>query len=744
MSRSSRGDGRSPGGTSRSAEPPGPDLDLSPQRGPPIADQGAFPGLGEQGGMPAVFGGLWTRTSGGEEGGSGAQGSGAHRGDAGKAEWERAANTSAEAGHAGRRTSSTFERRRRKRIPTLLRKRSSTEPGSPCRPHRPSFRVQPIHDEATFVSCELNGPFRPRSTSPSGGFFDHNWSESTSPSTSCTGVVQGTAFSGPVEGATGAEDHMLRVDSLGMSQEVADTAAQVAMGKEGPADPKKPSHLVIDTSKKHPSPFMVLDEREDAGALVAASKSTDCGGMGSAGFSFPVTPQSEEIVSFVSVDTQASIPFNSLTIEDGHFSPFLSIDSHTQASGWNSPDGAEGQNGHRPSAEVARTDEAGAHESVREPSEMEYSPGNYPETAQQFGRGNVVDDSWEVINLKVYHKKGATGFEMSKNLQVRRGDIVAGRYRVINELDTAAFSYAVSAEDLKSGNYVCLKIIKNNKDYFDQSLDEIKLLRMINTHDPNDEAGIVRMYDFFYYKEHLIIVFELLNNNLYAMHRRSIRDGLPTYFTLQNIQSIARQILRATAFLHSLNIIHADLKPENVLMQMLEPCRVKIIDLGSSCFTTDHLGSYIQSRAYRAPEVILGLPYCEKIDVWSIGCIVAEMATGYALFQSDYAGGVLACIESLLGPLPALMQAEGKYSSNYYTRSGRIYHQNPSTQQYEVLQPLQTDLRSCLETDDQLFLDFLSFLLVVDPSERPSPEDALSHPWLQAEVGGPPQMSSGF
>lgn len=62
-------------------------------------------------------------------------------------------------------------------------------------------------------------------------------------------------------------------------------------------------------------------------------------------------------------------------------------------------------------------------------------------------------------------------------------------------------------------------------------------------------------------------------------------------------------------------------------------CEVKVIDLGSSCFTSDHLSSYVQSRSYRAPEVILGLAYDTKIDIWSLGCILAELATGYVLLQ---------------------------------------------------------------------------------------------------------------
>lgn len=62
-------------------------------------------------------------------------------------------------------------------------------------------------------------------------------------------------------------------------------------------------------------------------------------------------------------------------------------------------------------------------------------------------------------------------------------------------------------------------------------------------------------------------------------------------------------------------------------------CEVKVIDLGSSCFTTDHLSSYVQSRSYRAPEVILGILYNQKVDIWSLGCILAELVSGSVLFQ---------------------------------------------------------------------------------------------------------------
>ncbi len=101
-----------------------------------------------------------------------------------------------------------------------------------------------------------------------------------------------------------------------------------------------------------------------------------------------------------------------------------------------------------------------------------------------------------------------------------------------------------------------------------------------------------------------------------------------TFSTVCQHQSITRQCLEALEFIHGLGLIHCDLKPENILVKSYSRCEIKVIDLGSSCFQTDHLCSYVQSRSYRAPEVILGLPYDQKIDMWSLGCILAELCSG--------------------------------------------------------------------------------------------------------------------
>jgi serine/threonine protein kinase len=93
-----------------------------------------------------------------------------------------------------------------------------------------------------------------------------------------------------------------------------------------------------------------------------------------------------------------------------------------------------------------------------------------------------------------------TGFEEDKNFHVVLNSVIAGRYHVTEYLGSAAFSKAIQAHDLHTGMDVCVKIIKNNKDFFDQSLDEIKLLKYVNKHDHADKYHILRLYDYFYYR----------------------------------------------------------------------------------------------------------------------------------------------------------------------------------------------------------------------------------------------------
>ena len=177
-----------------------------------------------------------------------------------------------------------------------------------------------------------------------------------------------------------------------------------------------------------------------------------------------------------------------------------------------------------------------------------------------------------------------------------------------------------------------VQVIKNSKDFFDQSLDEIKLLQFINSrgdaddnhvrcftisshyttlhhttphyttfpytpytaYTPHNTTQVLRLIDFFYCKEHLFIVSELLKENLYEFGRFIKETDNDDYYTRPRLKRIMKQVLEALSFIHSLKLIHCDVKPENIVMKSFSRCEVKLIDFGSSCYNTDHLTTYIQ------------------------------------------------------------------------------------------------------------------------------------------------------
>ncbi|CAI8586318.1 unnamed protein product [Vicia faba] len=342
----------------------------------------------------------------------------------------------------------------------------------------------------------------------------------------------------------------------------------------------------------------------------------------------------------------------------------------------------------------------------------------------------IQEDEYEVFELRIVHRKNRTGFEENKEVPIVLNTVMAGRYYVTEYLGSAAFSRVVQAHDLQTGVNVCLKIIKNDKDFFDQSLDEIKLLKLVNKHDPGDKHHILRLYDYFYHQEHLFIVTELLRANLYEFQKFNQESGGEAYFTLRRLQLITRQCLEALQYLHSLGIVHCDLKPENVLIKSYKKCEIKIIDLGSSCFKTDNLCLYVQSRSYRAPEVMLGLQYNEKIDIWSLGCILAELCSGEVLFPNDAVVMILARMIGMFGPFDMEMLVKGQETHKYFTKEYDIYFVNEETDQLEYIIPEETSLEQHLRITDTMFIDFVGYLLNTNPKRRPTARQALKHPWL--------------
>ena len=357
--------------------------------------------------------------------------------------------------------------------------------------------------------------------------------------------------------------------------------------------------------------------------------------------------------------------------------------------------------------------------------------------------GQFIDS----YSLKVVVDRERTGFEESKDFKIVINNLIAGRYQILGYLGNAAFSKAVKCLDTKNNNLVCLKIIENNKSYFDQSLDEIKVLNFVNSNGDPDELNFLKAIDFFYYKEHLIIVTELLNDNLYDFYDYLLKNKIEEYFSMPRIQAIAKQVLTSLKYIHSLHLIHCDLKPENILLKCISKAEVKIIDFGSTNFIYDASSSYIQSRSYRAPEVIMGCNYDYKIDIWSLGCILAELYSKTVLFMSDSVHSLLARVIGIIGPIPEWMYEKGTTVNGMFCKEKLLFMEanavndtnaNISTtsvgkKKMHVIVPKRTLLKNRIHCEDKNFIDFLRYLLKIDPNERPTAEEALNHPWFKIQ-----------
>ena len=210
-------------------------------------------------------------------------------------------------------------------------------------------------------------------------------------------------------------------------------------------------------------------------------------------------------------------------------------------------------------------------------------------------------------------------------------DHVSFKYEILEILGRGSFGTVVKVFDHKRKQFLALKIIRNKKKFHDQALIELNILTYIKEKDPDNNTNIVKIKDFVIFRKHVCLVFELLSINLYDLMKNNDFVGL----SLELIRRFAIQILNALNFLRKNRIIHSDLKPENILLKSQNKSGIKIADFGSSCFASEKLYTYIQSRYYRSPEIILGQSYEESIDMWSFGCIMAELHLGNDSLTSE-------------------------------------------------------------------------------------------------------------
>lgn len=162
-------------------------------------------------------------------------------------------------------------------------------------------------------------------------------------------------------------------------------------------------------------------------------------------------------------------------------------------------------------------------------------------------------------------------------------------YEVIQKLGKGSFGIVLKVFDHKQREFVALKILKNKKRLYKQGLVEAKLIQTLNEQDPEDKKNIIRRLDQFVFRKHLIITFEMLSVNLYEFIKMNNFNG----FSFNLIKRFAIQILIALFFMKENNIVHCDMKPENILLRKVNKSGIKIIDFGSGCFENEKIYTYI-------------------------------------------------------------------------------------------------------------------------------------------------------
>ena len=242
--------------------------------------------------------------------------------------------------------------------------------------------------------------------------------------------------------------------------------------------------------------------------------------------------------------------------------------------------------------------------------------------------------------------------------------------------------------------------------------------------DPHKKHSVVNFDQSFYFRGHLCISTDLLGMNLYEFIKAHDFRG----FSLKLIRRFTKQLLNSLILLHNHKVIHCDLKPENILLAHPVHSEIKVIDFGSSCFENEKVYTYIQSRFYRSPEVILGMSYGMPIDMWSIGCILAELYTGYPIFPGENEQEQLACIMEVFGPPEKHLIEKSSRKKLFFDSMGKPRLTVSSKGRRR--RPSSKDLRQALKCDDEAFLDFIARCLRWDPTRRLSPQEANKHEFI--------------
>lgn len=217
--------------------------------------------------------------------------------------------------------------------------------------------------------------------------------------------------------------------------------------------------------------------------------------------------------------------------------------------------------------------------------------------------------------------------------RVKPGDILGGKYKAVKKLGHGRFSNCWEVRKEETGADYALKIQRCKKEYAEFAEDEIKVLESMKSDDESWSENVVKLYEWFDHKtkygRHVCMVFDKMDLNVWELLEK-YQYGMP----IPLVKEIAKQGLNGLGFLRKHNIIHTDIKPENVLIKVQDSSvTVKICDLGSGCWTDHHFTDNIGTTEYRSLETIINAEYDCATDIWSFACMIYELLTGDYLFD---------------------------------------------------------------------------------------------------------------
>uniref|UniRef100_A0A3P9JZ22 Protein kinase domain-containing protein n=1 Tax=Oryzias latipes TaxID=8090 RepID=A0A3P9JZ22_ORYLA len=297
--------------------------------------------------------------------------------------------------------------------------------------------------------------------------------------------------------------------------------------------------------------------------------------------------------------------------------------------------------------------------------------------------------------------------------EVTEGFILLGRKGVYKVETFIGEGKVAKCKKLGTDQVVAIKIIWGSGQM------EINALQGFSQIDADDH-NLVKFMESFKYKKYTCIAFEALDQSL--LHFMEKRDFHP--LTVDEIRTITWQLIVALKGLKSINLVHCDIKLDNIMLvdQGSEPFRVKLIDFGLA-EKIGHMrtGAPIQNICYRAPEVILGLPLDQRVDLWTVGYVLFVLYTGIFIHGWDADYNILRAMVKMQGTPEEKVLNQGR-------KKGRLVEDDLQFWSCDQL------IYSCLDKTKlkelEQLVDLLKRMLMEDPSKRISPSEALHHPFF--------------